>query len=184
MTVTSSTSSHLVPTSSRTTSDSSVPDLVPSPPTPKGGDEVVGRGPHRWEPVGEVQDRGRGGRTFVRELPARPLTPRRCRCGRVVLTGLADGIPATVDPLVLTLPGEIAARLHRRLTFDAVIRMTGRAYLYARYPWHAHRRHYVLGDHACDSAPTYDRAATIRFLQELHQGETMRKEEYLGEPDF
>lgn len=61
--------------------------------------------------------------------PSRHLvttTPRRATCGRckrVVLEGIADGMPYRVDALPLTLTGEVHARIAGHMTYRL---LTGR----------------------------------------------------------
>lgn len=76
--------------------------------------------------------RGRGTITTHRRLRA---TPRWCRCGQPVWTGLADREDVTLDPTPTTIDGELFAIMSGRRTYE----MTFLGEIVRRRP--AHIRH-------------------------------------------
>lgn len=49
-------------------------------------------------------------------ITTKPI-PALCRCGALTLTGHAEGIHATVDPIALSTPGRLAAILTGRILY-------------------------------------------------------------------
>ncbi len=91
-----------------------------------------------------------------------PATVARCRCGATVLTGHAEGLRATVDPIPLNKSGHIAAILDDRRVF--VLLRDGLTYLDSFRIGDPRLNGPKLADHKCGGLPPEShREITVRL---------------------